>query len=253
MAVNSRASLIEYCKRKLGAPVIEINVDDDQVSDRVDEALDMYREYHDDAVVRVFLKHEVTATDLTNGYIPISSNVKFVKHMYPVKNGGGTGVGMWDIKYQMMLNDMAFIAGWSGGQGSLIDYTQMQMHLEMLNMQLTGNPQTNFTRNQDRLYVHGDFEDGGIEAGTYLVVEAYEFIDGDTYTQIWDDIWLKKYTTQLIKRQWGTNMSKFEGMQLPGGVTIDASKLYTEAEQEIEKLEEQLRSTYEAPIDFFVG
>ena len=255
MAVNSRQTLIDYSLRKLGEPVIKVNVDLDQLEDRVDEALEVFREYNDDALVRIFLKHQVTSTDITNGYIPIPSNVLYVTNILPINSS--TGSGMWDVKYQMMLNDLAFMHSYTG-ISDLAYYEQMNQHLSLLNMTLNGHPIINFSRHQNRLYLHGEFgqdsdgTSGDLVAGDYIVVETKEFIDGNSHN-IWDNIWLKKYTTSLIKRQWGANMSKFDGMQLPGGVQINGAQLYTDALTEIEKLEEELRSTYETPIDFFIG
>jgi len=248
----TREQLKEYCLRKLGKPVLEVNIDEDQMEDRIDEGLEMYREYHSDSLVKVYLKHLVTADDVTNGYIPISSNVVFISKLFPVQSSVASGQGMWSIKYQMMLNDLAFMKSYTG-MGDLAYYSQLQQHLSLLDMTLHGQPQTDFVRLQDRLYIHGEFENQGIVAGQYLVVEAYEKIDEGSFTQIFNDIWLKRYITALFKRQWGQNLSKFDQMQLPGGVMINGMQIYQDALGELESLEEELRSTYELPVDFFVG
>ena len=251
MAVpSSRQDLIDYCKRRLGDPVIEINVDDDQIEDRVDEALQHYQEYHDDATVRTYLKHQVTSTDIANEYIPISSNILTVTKMFPISSSFNSSFNFFDIKYQMMLNDIADLQNFAG---DLAYYEQMQQYLSLLDVKLNGTPQVQFSRHQDRLYVFGDFVDGDVKAGEYIVAEIYTVLDPDTHTSIYNDMWLKEYTTALIKQQWGTNLIKFEGVQLPGGVTFNGRQIYDDATTEIERLRERIRLEFEMPADFFLG
>ena len=246
---NTRDGLIDYCKRRLGEPVIEVNVDFEQVEDRVDEALQYYREFHSDATYRGYLKHLVTAQDVTNEYITISSNVQTVTKLFPLSSGN-VNRNFFDIKYQMHLNDIADLHSYIG---DLAYYEQMQQYLSLLDMKLTGSPQVTFSRHQNRLYVFGDFQDNDIKEGDYLVAEVYEHIDPDTHTSVWNDMWLKEYTTALIKHQWGANLIKFEGMQMPGGVTLNGRQIYDDSLQEIERLREKLRMDHELPADFFVG
>ena len=163
---TSRATLIDYCKRRLGDPVIEINVDEDQLEDRVDEALQYYQEYHSDATVRTYLKHQVTATDVTNEYIPIASNIIFVSKLFPVSSSFSSSVNFFDIKYQMRLNDIADIQRIAG---DLAYYEQMQQYLSLLDMKLNGQPQVQFSRRQNRLYIFGDFADSDIKQGDYVL------------------------------------------------------------------------------------
>ena len=251
MAVpSSRQDLIDYCKRRLGDPVIEINVDDDQIEDRVDEALQHYQEYHDDATVRTYLKHQVTSTDITNEYIPLASNILTVTKMFPISSSFNSSFNFFDIKYQMMLNDIADLQNFAG---DLAYYEQMQQYLSLLDVKLNGTPQVQFSRHQDRLYVFGDFVDGDVKAGEYIVAEVYTVLDPDTHTSIYNDMWLKEYTTALIKQQWGTNLIKFEGVQLPGGVTFNGRQIYDDATTEIERLRERIRLEFEMPADFFLG
>lgn len=247
MAVTSRALLAEYALRKLGAPVIDINVDPDQIEDRIDEALDKYREFHSDATVRTLLKHQVTATDIANGYITLDSSVLFVKSMFSVSSSFATGRGMFSVKYQMMLNDIAFMNSYAG---DLAYYEQMQQYLSLLDTTLNGMPNISFSRRENKLYIFGDDLGTDLLEGSYIVLEVLQSITGNG---IWDDMWLKKYVTALIKRQWGTNLSKFDGVQLPGGVTLNGTRTYEDAIAEIEKLEEELRTTFELPVDFLVG
>ncbi len=251
MAVpSSRETLIDYCKRRLGDPVIEINVDEDQVEDRVDEALQYYQEYHSDATQRTYLKHLITGTDVTNEYISLASNIIFVSKLFPISSSFNSSFNFFDIKYQMMLNDIADLQNFAG---DLSYYEQMQQYLSLLDMKLNGTPQVSFSRMQNRLYIFGDFGDKDIKEGEYVIAEVYTTIDPDTHTTIYNDKWLKEYTTALIKQQWGTNLVKFEGMQLPGGVTLNGRQIFDDASNEIEKLRENLRLEHELPIDFQVG
>ena len=250
---STRTELEEYCLRKLGAPVIDINVADEQIDDRIDEALEMYQEYHSDAVVKTYFKHLVTATDVTNKYIPVPNSILYVTHLFPLRPGSSSSAGMFDIKYQMMLNDMINMNNFSGG---LNYYTQMQQYLELLNMALSGTPQVSYQRRQNRLHIFGDFGTGDIVAGSYLVAEAYAIVDPATTSgtkSIFNDLWLKAYATALIKKQWGSNLMKFEGMTLPGGVMLNGRQIYDDATVEIQALEEKLRLEYELPIDFYIG
>lgn len=250
MAVNSRQGLIDYCKRSLGEPVIEINVDYQQLEDRVDEALQYYQEYHSDATVRTYMKHQVTQADVDNEYIPISNNIIFISKLFPLASNFNQGRNFFDIKYQMMLNDMADLVSFAG---DLAYYEQMQQYLSLLDIKLNGHPQVQFSRRQNRLYIFGDFADDDINPGDYLVAEVYQIIDPETHTSIYDDMWLKEYTTALIKRQWGQNLIKFEGMQLPGGVMLNGRQIFDDANAEIERLRESIRLEHEFPPDFFVG
>lgn len=246
---NSRAALIEYCLRQLGEPVIEINVDPDQLEDRVDEALQYYQEYHDDATVRTYLKHQITATDIANEYITIPDSILFMSHLFPLRSGS-LSKDFFDIKYQLHLNDIANLQTY---MGDLAYYEQMQQYLSLIDMKLNGTPQVQFVRKQNRLYIFGDFADNDLQEGDYVVAEVYQIIDPDTHTSIYNDKWLKEYTTALIKRQWGQNLIKFEGMQLPGGVTLNGRQIYEDAMQDITDLRERIRLESEMPPDFFVG
>ena len=249
MAVPStRQTLIDYCLRRLGQPVIEINVDIDQIEDRVDDAVAMFREFHDDATVRVFLKHQVTQTDIDNGYISISADIPFITKVFPLDQTYSS-INMFDVKYQLMLNSLGDFMQFAGGMSY---YYQLEQYLDFLDRILEGQPITTFSRNQGRLYLHGNFEDKDVLKDEYLIIECLQLVDENTYN-IWNDIFLKDYTTQLIKQQWGANLIKFEGMQLPGGVTMNGRQLYDDATAELLRLEEKMRLEHESPPDFFVG
>jgi hypothetical protein len=242
---NSRQTLIDYALRALGAPVIEINVDEDQVEDRVDEAMQFYQEYHSDSIVRNYRKHLVTAEDVTNGYVTVPDSMIFVNNIFPI--GASTSQsGIFSVDYQMHFNDMYNLRS----PGGLIDYEMTKQYMAMIDLKVNGMSQrSSFSRHQNRLYVEGD----DLVEGIYIIVEGQEIIDPELFTTIYNDMLLKKYLVALIKRQWGANLIKFEGMVLPGGVTLNGRQIYDDAITDIEKIEETMQLTYEAPIDFFVG
>lgn len=247
---SSRQSLIDYCLRRLGDPVIEINVDIDQLEDRVDEALQYWQEYHSDATYRTYVSHLVTQTDVDREYIEVSADTLNVTKVFYISSSFNNSVNFFDIKYQMMLNDITDLQNFAG---DLAYYEQMQQYLSMLDMKLNGYPQVTYSRHMNRLYVHGDFADQDVKAGEYIVYEAYKTVDSSAHTRVWNDLWLKEYTTALIKQQWGANLIKFEGMQLPGGVTLNGRQIFEDSLQEIERLREKIRMDFEMPADFFVG
>ena len=246
----SRQELIDYSLRRLGEPVIEVNVDEDQLQDKVDDALIYYRDYHSDATKKIYLKHLITADDVANEYITLSSEIIFVSKLFPISSTFNTSFNFFDIKYQMMLNDIADLQNYAS---DLAYYEQMQQYLSLLDMKLNGTPQVQFSRRENRLYIFGDFKDEDIKAGDYIVAEVYQIISEDNHSSIWNDRWLKDYTTALIKQQWGQNLIKFEGMTLPGGVQLNGRQLYDDATADLERLREVIRLEHELPPDFFVG
>jgi len=242
---NTRQSLIDYALRALGSPVIEINVDDTQLEDRLDEALQFYQEYHSDSIVRNYRKHLVTADDVTNGYVTLPDSMIFVNSVWPIM-ASTSQTGMFSIEYQMHLNDLYNLRH----PGVLIDYEMTKQYMSLIDLKINGMSQrSTFSRHQNRIYIEGN----DLEEGIYIIVEGHEILDPDTYTDIYNDMLLKKYLIALIKRQWGLNLIKFEGMQLPGGVTLNGRQIYDDAVQDIEKIEETMQLTYEKPTDFFVG
>jgi len=245
---NSRTTFIDYCLRQLGAPVIEINVDDDQVDDRVDEALQFYQHYHADAIEKVYLKHEITSSDITNGYIPLTDAVTDVVRILPIRDTNSSS-NMFDIQYQIMLNDMYSL----GFMGQILDYQMKMQHLALLDMILDSDDKhISFDRHKNQLRVDMDWS-AEVVAGQYIVVECYRILDPDTYTDVYNDYYLKRYATALIKKQWGQNLLKFEGMTMPGGVQFNGRQLYEDALQDIERLEEEVRLNWEQPVDFYTG
>ena len=241
----SRQDLIDYALRKLGAPVLEINIDDDQIEDRVDEALQKYRDFHMEGQQRAYIPVQITQTDITNGYVTLTDNIIYVTRVLPITNAWSS-INMFSMKYQMYLND--FYALYRSQ--SLDYYVQMQQYLSNIDSLLNGVQTIQYQRHGNKLRVEMDWADK-LQAGQYMIIECYVSLE-DT-PEMWNDSWLKRYTTALIKQQWGQNLSKFDGVQLPGGVTINSTQILEQANQEIEALEQSLRDSYELPADFLVG
>jgi hypothetical protein len=269
MAVpNSKSTLKEYCLRALGKPVIEINVDDDQVDDRIDEALQYFAQYHYDGVERMYMKYQVTADDITRAradegigsgtegavsnsftnqknFIVMPSAVLSVMNIFNFNDK--SNLNMFDIRYQMRLNDL-----YDFSSTSIIHYEMTMRHLDFLDHILIGEKPIRFNMHNNRLYIGMDWAND-VAAGEYLIIECYRKLDPDTYTDIYDDMFLKRYTTALIKQQWGANLSKFQGIQMLGGVSLNGEQIYTQALDEKNKLEEEIRNTFETPISYMVG
>ena len=336
---NSKTTLKQWCKRKLGYPVIDINVDEDQVDDRVDEALQYFYTFQYGGMQRVYLKHKVTqadvdranvnvdevatdgnqitttldgavvatatsvtltsvagfpasgsitiATDGTNtaetvtysaisgnvlttsalqynhdtlsgvtsvntadwaigqAYLPMPESVQSVLRVLPFSDRGN--LNMFDIRYQLRLNDL-----YDFSSESVIHYQMTMWQLDLLDMILIGEKPIQFNMHQRRLYINMDWGDD-IDIGEYLIIEAYRKLDPTTWTDIYNDLWLKKYATALIRRQWGENLMKFNGVTMLGGVTMNGGSIYEAAQQEIQLLEEQSKTTWEEPLLFDIG
>tara|TARA_Y100000401_G_scaffold117480_1_gene126498 strand:- start:1905 stop:2660 length:756 start_codon:yes stop_codon:yes gene_type:complete len=251
MAVpNSRSTLITYVKRRLGDPVIELNLDDDQISDRIDDALQRYQDYHTDAVEKVYLKHQVTASDISNKYIStttVGDLITGVVNVFPITDSNYGTVNMFDMRYQIRLNDL-----YDFSDVSMLHYVMVHNHLELINDTLVGQVPFDWTRHQDKLYIHMDWAND-IEADEYLVIECYRILDPEVATSIYNDHWLKRYATELVRRQWGENLSKFDGIQLPGGLTYNGTAMLERAIAEIEKLETEMDLNYGGILPILTG
>ena len=253
-AITSRTLLQDYCLRRLGHPVIEINVDDEQVSDRIDDALEFFAEYHFDGVEKVFLKHTITADDITNEYIPMSDPaspvggpVISVRRVLPIANFNAFQTGFFNEEFQLRIQDLNTFSG-----SSLINWQMSLQNFSMVDHLFTVQATVLFNRKQDKLYLETDWADK-FDAGDILIIEAYRLLDPTQYTEVYNDIFLKKYCTALIKRQWGDNFKKFAGVQLPGGVTLNGKTIYDEAIDEINKIEEEMNLKWELPPDGFIA
>lgn len=242
---TTRTEFKDYCLRNLGAPVIEINVDDDQVEDRVDEALTYFWDYHFDGSHKTFLKHVITDDDKTNGYIPVSANVIGVVNLFDLGDALSTN-NLFNIRYQIALNDLYDLSRYD-----LVPYYMNFQNIRFIEEILVGKQMLRFNRHMNRLYIDHSWD--RTPTGTYLIAEVYERMDPDTYSDVWADRWLLEYCTQLIKRQWGRNLTKFTGMQLPGGVQFNGDKLHDDAEAKIKEMQDEMIEKYSMPASDMIG
>jgi len=265
----TRETLKQYALRSLGKPVIEINVDNDQLEDRLDEALQFYAQYHYDGIRRTYLKYKLTDADKTrlkastpttetvtkgsvsttwyeaNNYIVVPETVISVVNVLPFSDKAN--LNMFDVRYQLRLNDLYDFAS-----TSIINYDMVLRHLDFLDQILVGMKPIRFQQHDNRLYIDMDWE-MDMQVNEYLVIECYRKLDPNTYVDVYNDIWLKRYVTAQFKRQWGSNLSKFNGVTMLGNVTLNGEKLFLEAQTEIEKLEKEIRDSYEIAPTFMIG
>jgi hypothetical protein len=259
----SRQELIDYCLRRLGAPVLEINVDDDQVDDLVDDALQYFHERHFDGVERMYLKYKITQEDLnrsanisgignttfnfyeTSNFIQIPDSVIGIEKVYKFDTSDISG-GMFSIKYQLFLNDLYYF-----NSVELLQYAMVKSYLEDIDFLLKTDKQIRFNKRQNRMYL--DIEWGAQKAGTFFVIDCYRILNPNDFTKVYNDSFLKRYLTALIKRQWGQNLIKFRGVKLPGGIELNGREMYDDAEREIEAIRERMSMDYELPPYDFIG
>lgn len=247
MAVPAtRSEFKQYVLRALGAPVIEINVDDDQVEDRVDEALKFYGDYHFDGTTRQYYKHQLSELDLANGYITLPENIIGAVGIFDAGIGSGPG-NMFSIQYQIALNDLYTLT-----QQSIVPFYMTMQHLGLMEEIFSGKLPIRYNRNGNRLYVDGSMRTRWA-AGQWIVVEAYEVLDPEQFTDVWGDRWLQNYTVALVGRQWGFNLAKFTGMTLPGGVQFNGEAILERNTAEIRRLEEEMINTHSLPMAMFIG
>ena len=246
MAVpNSRSTFKELCLRRLGKPVIEINVDDDQVEDRIDQALAYYQDYHFDGTEKTFLKHAVTQTDLDNQYIDIPNSVIGIVNIFDIGDATSTN-NLFNIRYQIALNDLYDLSRYD-----LVPFYMNFMNIRMIEEILVRKQPIRYNRHVNKLHIDMDWEK--LNVGDFIVAHVYKKLDGDTYSDLWGDRWLAEYTTCLIKYQWGSNLSKFTGMQLPGGVQFNGADILSQAQMEKDKLEQEMISAYSLPVHDMTG
>ena len=241
MAVNSRQTFKEYCLRRLGSPVIDIEVDDEQVEDRIDDALAKYRDYHFDATEHVYYKIRTTQEDIDRRYYILPDDLIGVTRIFRI--GAGPNISnLFNIRYQIHLNDL-----FDYSSATYTPYVMAMRHIETLEEIFIGEIPIRFNRHNNILRC--DFKWGSdVTPGTWVIVEGYQVINPDVYTDVWDDQWLKKYATALIKRQWGENLKKYEGTQLLGGTTFNGQKIWDEASEEIDKLEADVINSFSLPV-----
>jgi hypothetical protein len=275
---STRQGLIDYCLRRLGAPVLEINVDDEQIDDLVDDAIQYFNERHFDGVEKMYLKYKITSDDVSRGtakgtsgvgivtttaessivgsattfsfyensnYIQVPDSVIGIERIFKFDTSSISG-GMFSIKYQLFLNDLYYF-----NSVELLQYAMVKSYLEDIDFLLTTDKQVRFNKRQDRLYLDIDWSSQA--ADEFLVIECYRALDPASFTQIYNDSFVKKYLTALIKRQWGQNLIKFNGVKLPGGIELNGRQLYEDAERELEDIKQRMTSEYELPPLDLIG
>lgn len=243
---TTREEFKDYILRKLGAPVIEINVADEQVEDRVDEAVSFWRDYHYNGSQLVYLKHQITEDDKANGYIPLPTGLLGISGIFPLTTNLSTGSGIFNVQYQFVLNNIEDITGYN-----VQNYYMAMSHLQFLQEILVGKPMIRYNKHVNRLYIDVDKE--FLTVGEYIIVEAYDVIDPSTYSDVWGDRWLQNYATVLVKENWGANLTKFTGMQLVGGVTFNGEQILAEAREERRNMEEEAIRSYQPLTYNFIG
>lgn len=267
---SSRQGLIDYSLRKLGYPVVEINVDDDQIDDLVDDAIQYFNERHYDGIEKVFLKHQLSQNELntirtgvttttatstvgittlsyteTNNFIKLPDHVIGVNNVFKI-DSSTISSGLFNIKYQLFLNDLYYY-----GALDLLNYAMVKTYLEDLSRLITPDIQIRFNKKNHRLYLDIDWSQ--MSPNNYLILDCYRMVNPADASSVYNDWWLKKYLTALIKRQWGQNMIKFQGVLLPGGVQLNGRQLFDDAVKEIEEAENQLKTEYELPPMDMIG
>ena len=274
----SRSDLINYCKRQLGAPVLEINIADEQVDDLVDDALQYFHERHFDGVVQTYLKYKITQDDIDRGrgrggsnpigivtttatstvgiaatfsyeensnFIQVPPSVIGINKIFRFDNSTISG-GMFSLKYQLFLNDLYFF-----NSMEMLSYAMTKTYLSDIDFLLNTEKQIRFNQRQDRLYLDVDW--GNVELGEYIVLDCWRLLDPNDFTRVYNDSFLKKYLTALMKRQWGQNLIKFQGVKLPGGIELNGRQIYDDAERELDKIKEVMSNTYELPPLDMIG
>ena len=277
---TSRSELIDYCKRKLGAPVLEINVADEQIEDLVDDAIQFFQERHFDGVSQMYLKYQITQEDIDRGraprnnttagivtttaetsiagvttsfsytensnYLQVPPSVIGVTKIFHFDGTNTVTNNMFSVKYQLFLNDIYY---W--GSTELLTYAMVKTYLEDINFLLTTEKQIRFNQRMDRLYL--DIDWGSVSVGDYLVIDCFRVLDPNDFSRVYNDSFLKPYLTALIKRQWGQNLIKFQGVKLPGGIELNGRQIYDDAEKDLDKIMEKMSNTYELPPLDMIG
>lgn len=243
---TSRTEFKEWVLRKIGAPVIQINVSDEQVEDRIDEAIDFWRDYHYNGSQLIYLKHQVTQDDIDNGYIALPERLLGISGIFNLESSISTGGGIFNVQYQFVLNNLEDITGYN-----VSNYYMAMSHLEFLQEMLVGKPMIRYNKHVNRLYI--DADKSALTVGNYVIVEAYDIIDDASYNDVWTDRWLQNYASALIREQWGLNLTKFDGMQLVGGVTFNGANILAEAREDRQRMEEEAIQSLQPLTHNFIG
>jgi hypothetical protein len=272
---NSRQELIDYCLRKLGAPVLEINVAQEQIEDLVDDAIQLFQERHFDGVYQTYLKYQISQDDIDRGrakgfdgvgidtssvssqfgdfnyyensnYLQVPSHVIGINKIFHYEGSNSISSGMFGIKYQLFLNDIYY---W--GSTELLTYSMLKNYLEDIDWLLNTQKQIRFNKRQDRLYL--DIDWSSLKPGEYIIIDCYRMMNPNDYSKVWNDSFLKPYLTALIKKQWGQNLIKFQGVKLPGGVELNGRQLFDDGQKELDAITEKMSSTYELPPLDMIG
>lgn len=241
----SREQFKYYCLRRLGHPVIEINVDPDQVEDRIDEALLYFADYHFDGSQDIYYKYQVTQQDITNQYITLPDNIIGAVDLFPIGQGLNTN-NLFNIRYQIALNDLYTLTS-----VSMVPYYMAMQHIQFLEEFLVGKQPIRYNRHINRVYIDMDWSI--VNAADWLIIKCYQVVDPNEFTKVWGDRWLQRYASTLIKQQWGGNLTKFTGMTLPGGVQFNGEKIYNDATTEREELEHEMLNGYSLPVTDMIG
>ena len=278
---TNRQELVDYCLRQLGAPVLEVNVAEEQIDDLVDDAIQYFQERHFDGVEKVYLKYQITQGDIDRGkarpgdssvgiastsattnivgvattftyyensnYLQVPSNIIGVNKVFQF-NSTAAGSGIFNVKYQYMLSGVNL---WGGAGFDLLSYSMTMSYLETMNFLLNTHKQIRFNQRSDRMYLDVDWNN--LQADEFLIIECYRGLDGEDYSRLWNDSFLKPYLTSLIKRQWGMNLIKFQGVKLPGGIEFNGRQIYDDAEKELETIRERMTFNYELPPMDMIG
>ena len=278
---TKRQELVDYCLRQLGAPVLEVNVAEEQIDDLVDDAIQYFQERHFDGVEKVYLKYQITQDDIDRGkarpgdssvgiastsattsivgtattftyyensnYLQVPSNIIGVNKVFQF-NSTAAGSGIFNVKYQYMLSGVNL---WGGAGFDLLSYSMTMSYLETMNFLLNTHKQIRFNQRSDRMYLDVDWSN--LQVDEFLIIECYRGLDGEDYSRLWNDSFLKPYLTSLIKRQWGMNLIKFQGVKLPGGIEFNGRQIYDDAEKELQIIRERMTFNYELPPMDMIG
>ena len=276
---STKQELVDYCKRRLGAPVLEINVDDDQIDDLVDDTFQYFNERHFDGVERMYLKYKITQADIDRGkaegttgvgivtttalgvntgigsitsnwyessnYIQVPDSIMGVEKVFKFDTNSISG-GMFSIKYQLFLNDLYYF-----NSVELMQYAMTKTYLEDIDFLLTPDKQMRFNKRQDRLYIDMDWSESAVDE--WIILDCYRALDPANFAGVYNDTFVKRYLTALIKKQWGQNLIKFKGTKLPGGIELNGREIYDDGVSELAEIKSTMASEYELPPYDFIG